>query len=157
VCYPISRPHEQRGASLLNWVAELTLPDSAPPPQDWNREVTPERFLAEFANWHFDWLDVPVLIAHAERIYEYPLVDRDPLPRWSHERVTLLGDAAHPMFPIGSNGASQAILDAACLAEQLATQPDTAAALAAYDAIRRPATAQIVLMNRANGPEQVMQ
>lgn len=157
VCYPISRPHEQRGAALLNWVAELTLPDGAPPPQDWNHEVTQERFLAEFADWHFDWLDVPALIAHAERIYEYPLVDRDPLPRWSHERVTLLGDAAHPMYPIGSNGASQAILDAACLAEQLATQPDVAAALAAYDAIRRPATAQIVLMNRANGPEQVMQ
>jgi 2-polyprenyl-6-methoxyphenol hydroxylase-like FAD-dependent oxidoreductase len=157
VCYPISRPHERRGAALLNWVAELSLPDGAPPPQDWNRQVPKERFLGDFAAWRFDWLDVPALIERAEAIYEYPLVDRDPLPRWSHGRVTLLGDAAHPMYPIGSNGASQAILDAACLAEQLAAEPDVETALAAYDSIRRPATAQIVHMNRANGPEQVMQ
>lgn len=157
VCYPISRPHEQRGQALLNWVAELNSPDGAPLPQDWNRKVSPERFLADFANWNFDWLDVPALIGRAETIYEYPLVDRDPLPRWSYGRVTLLGDAAHPMYPIGSNGASQAILDAECLSEQLNRETDVEAALAAYDAIRRPATAQIVHMNRANGPEQVMQ
>ena len=100
---------------------------------------------------------MPALIEHATAIYEYPLMDRDPLPQWSHGHVTLLGDAAHPMYPIGSNGASQAILDAECLAEQLADDPDVVQALAAYDAIRRPATAQIVLINRANGPEQVMQ
>jgi len=90
-------------------------------------------------------------------VLEYPMVDKDPLPAWSFGRVTLLGDAAHPMYPIGSNGASQAILDAECLAEQLAADHDVVQALAAYDIIRRPATAQIVLMNRANGPEQVMQ
>ena len=157
VCYPISRPHEHRGAALLNWVAELSLPEGAAPPQDWNRRVAAERFAADFAAWRFDWLDVPALIDGAELIYEYPLVDRDPLPRWSYGRVTLLGDAAHPMYPIGSNGASQAILDAACLADQLAGERDAVSALAAYDAIRRPATAQIVHMNRANGPEQVMQ
>jgi 2-polyprenyl-6-methoxyphenol hydroxylase-like FAD-dependent oxidoreductase len=157
VCYPISRPHELRRAALLNWVAELMVPDGVPPPQDWNRRVSKERFLADFAAWTFDWLDVPALIGQAEAIYEYPLVDRDPLPRWSHGRVTLLGDAAHPMYPIGSNGASQAILDAACLAEQITSTPNVEAALATYDAIRRPATAQIVLLNRANGPEQVMQ
>lgn len=157
VCYPISRSHERRGTALLNWVAELMLPDGVPPPPDWNRRVPKERFLADFAAWNFDWLDVPALIERAEAIFEYPMVDRDPLPRWSHGRVTLLGDAAHPMYPIGSNGASQAILDAACLAEQFTSQPDVETALASYDAIRRPATAQILLMNRANGPEQVMQ
>jgi 2-polyprenyl-6-methoxyphenol hydroxylase-like FAD-dependent oxidoreductase len=157
VCYPISRSHEQQGVALLNWVAERSLPDGVPPRQDWNRQVSRERFAADFAGWRYDWLDVPALIDGASVIYEYPLVDRDPLPQWSHGRVTLLGDAAHPMYPIGSNGASQAILDAECLAEQLATEPDVIDALAAYDAIRRPATAQLVLLNRSNGPEQVMQ
>jgi 5-methylphenazine-1-carboxylate 1-monooxygenase len=157
VCYPISRAHEQRGTALLNWVAERSLPDGAPPTQDWNRQVPKDRFAAHFDAWRFDWLDVPALIDHAAAIYEYPLMDRDPLPQWSHGRVTLLGDAAHPMFPIGSNGASQAILDAECLAEQLDAEPDVVQALAAYDHIRRPATAQLVLLNRANGPEQVMQ
>lgn len=98
VCYPISRSHERRGAALLNWVAELMLPDGASPPQDWNRRVPKECFLADFAAWNFDWLDVPALIERAAAIFEYPMVDRDPLPRWSHGRVTLVGDAAHPMI-----------------------------------------------------------
>jgi len=119
--------------------------------------VPKQRFAEHFAAWRFGWLDVPSLIAQATAIYEYPLMDRDPLPQWSHGHVTVRGDAAHPMYPIGSNGASQAILDAECLAEQLAADHDVVQALAAYDIIRRPATAQIVLMNRANGPEQVMQ
>ncbi len=157
VCYPISPDYERRGVALLNWVAELSLPEGAPPPQDWNREVSKLRFAQQFDNWQFDWLDIPAVIDAAGAVYEYPLADRDPLPRWSHGRVTLLGDAAHPMYPIGSNGASLAILDAECLAHQLATEPDIVAALEAYDTIRRPATTKIVLMNRANGPEQVMQ
>ena len=156
VCYPISYAHEQRGVALLNWVAELS-PEGTPPPQDWNRAVPKQRFAEHFASWKFDWLDIPAIIEDASAVYEYPLVDRDPLPRWSHGRVTLLGDAAHPMYPIGSNGASQAMLDAACLAEQLSNIPDADNALAAYDQIRRPATSEIVLLNRANGPEQVMQ
>jgi 5-methylphenazine-1-carboxylate 1-monooxygenase len=138
-------------------VAELRMPDWTPPRQDWNREVSRDRFAYAFQHWRFDWLDVPALIAAAEKIYEYPLVDRDPVDRWTHGRMTLLGDAAHPMYPIGSNGASQAILDAEVLAEQLATQPSVVDALAAYEAVRRPATSQLVLLNRQNGPEQVMQ
>lgn len=157
VCYPISPEHAQRGRSLINWIAELNVPDWSPPQQDWNRVVAQERFFDRFAGWHFDWLAIPTLIAQATQIYEYPLVDRDPLPRWSHGRMTLLGDAAHPMYPVGSNGASQAILDAEALAEQLATQPDIVQALETYEAARRPATAKIVLANRQNGPEQVMQ
>jgi 2-polyprenyl-6-methoxyphenol hydroxylase-like FAD-dependent oxidoreductase len=156
VCYPISQHHARQGRALINWIAELTVPEKSPPQQDWNREVAGSRFADRFANWKFDWLDVPALIAGARTIYEFPLVDRDPLPQWSRGRITLLGDAAHPMFPIGSNGASQAILDAETLAIALAAQPIDAA-LQAYENERRPATAQIVLSNRRNGPEQVMQ
>ncbi|MFN8541135.1 MAG: flavin-dependent oxidoreductase [Thermomicrobiales bacterium] len=157
VCYPLSQPTNPGETALINWVAELYEPDWTPPRQDWNRQVSPERFAARFASWGFDWLDIPALISGAPTIYEYPMVDRDPLPRWTHGRATLLGDAAHPMYPIGSNGASQAILDAEALADQLATHDDLPAALAAYEEARRPATSQIVLMNRQNGPEQVMQ
>ena len=157
VCYPISAVPDHPGKALINWVAELYDPDWAAPKQDWNRQVDKERFAAPFQNWRFDWLDVPALIDQAEVIYEYPLVDRDPLPRWSHGRMTLLGDAAHPMYPVGSNGASQAILDAEALAHALATNADIVAALTQYEAERRPPTARITLLNRQNGPEQVMQ
>ena len=109
-----------------------------------------------FARWDFDWLDIPRLIASTGSIFEYPMIDRDPLPYWGAGRVTLLGDAAHPMYPIGSNGASQAILDARVLARELAAHDDPAAALAAYEHARRPATTEIVLANRRHGPEQVM-
>ncbi|HVL34609.1 MAG TPA: flavin-dependent oxidoreductase, partial [Burkholderiales bacterium] len=156
VCYPISRRLAGRGRALINWIAELTVEDAAPPMQDWNREVPKERFAARFARWKFDWLDIPALIEGAAAVYEYPLVDRDPLASWIDGRIALLGDAAHPMFPIGSNGASQAILDAEALAGALA-ELDVPQALARYDALRRPATAKIVLANRQNGPEQVMQ
>ena len=109
-----------RGRSLINWVAELrTGGDKAPIPRDWNRRADKAQFAPAFKDWRFNWLDVPALIEGAETVYEFPMVDRDPVPRWSHGRVTLLGDAAHPMYPVGSNGASQGILDAAALAEAL--------------------------------------
>lgn len=157
VCYPISPDYERDGKALINWVAELNVPNWMPPKQDWNRQVDKARFAEPFQSWRFDWLDVPALIDSAEAIYEYPLVDRDPLPRWSHGRMTLLGDAAHPMYPIGSNGASQAILDAEAIANLLATTDDVVQALAQYEAERLPPTARITLANRQNGPEQVMQ
>ena len=156
VCYPISQRHATEGRALINWIAELTVPEKSPPKQDWNREVPKSRFAARFASWKFPWLDVPALIESASQVYEFPLVDRDPLPSWSRGRVTLLGDAAHPMYPIGSNGASQAILDAEAIANALAKHP-VAEALQVYEAERRPATAKLVLLNRQNGPEQVMQ
>jgi 5-methylphenazine-1-carboxylate 1-monooxygenase len=156
VCYPISQRHASEGRALINWIAELTVPEKSPPKQDWNREVPKSRFAGRFANWKFDWLDVPALIESAQFVYEFPLVDRDPLPSWTRGRVTLLGDAAHPMYPIGSNGASQAILDAEAVANALAKMP-IPDALRAYDEERRPATAKLVLLNRQNGPEQVMQ
>jgi 2-polyprenyl-6-methoxyphenol hydroxylase-like FAD-dependent oxidoreductase len=156
VCYPISQRHAQEGRALINWIAELTVPETSPPKQDWNREVAKSRFAARFAHWKFPWLDVPSLIERGEHVYEFPLVDRDPLPTWTHGRLTLLGDAAHPMYPIGSNGASQAILDAEAVANALAKLPIDDA-FQTYEAERRPATAKLVLLNRQNGPEQVMQ
>jgi 2-polyprenyl-6-methoxyphenol hydroxylase-like FAD-dependent oxidoreductase len=126
-------------------------------PQDWNRRADKNKLLREFADWHFDWLDVPSLISNSEAIYEFPMSDRDPLRHWSFGCLTLLGDAAHPMYPIGSNGASQAILDAECLAESLQHSNNIHLALQQYESIRLPATAKIVLQNRQMGPEQVMQ
>ncbi|MEY2440748.1 MAG: 5-methylphenazine-carboxylate 1-monooxygenase [bacterium] len=155
VAYPI-RGHDRR--RLVNWVAEVRVaPDGASADaHDWQRTSDPTAVLAHFAGWDFAWLDIPALIASTSAIFEYPMIDRDPLARWGAGRVTLLGDAAHPMYPIGSNGASQAIIDARILARELARHADPSVALAAYEAIRRPATADIVLANRTHGPEQVM-
>ncbi len=156
VAYPIE---EDRGqGALINWIAERKFqPDHQWRREDWNRQGRLEEFVPQFESWRFDWLDVPAIIRGAERCFEYPMVDRDPLERWTFGRVTLLGDAAHAMYPIGSNGASQGILDARVLAREIQRLGTTEAALEAYEAERRPATARIVLANRGNGPEQVMQ
>jgi 2-polyprenyl-6-methoxyphenol hydroxylase-like FAD-dependent oxidoreductase len=153
VCYPISNTEP-----VVNWIAELKFKsDYQWRREDWNRRGNFADFLPLFEEWRFDWLDIPALVGGADRCYEYPMVDRDPLERWTFGRATLLGDAAHPMYPIGSNGASQAILDARVLTREIRTHGTTAAALQAYEAERRPATSKIVLANRANGPDQVMQ
>ena len=158
VAYPIDPATAARGRSLINWIAELRFADTLEwRREDWNRPGVLADFLPRFEAWNFGWLDVPAVIRGAERVYEYPLVDRDPRERWTFGRTTLLGDAAHPMYPIGSNGASQAILDARTLAYELATTASIDEALGAYEAARRPATSRIVLANRGNGPEQVMQ
>jgi 2-polyprenyl-6-methoxyphenol hydroxylase-like FAD-dependent oxidoreductase len=158
VCYPISPDAAARGKSLINWIAELHFPESSDfRREDWNRSGALADFLPRFEDWRFEFLDVPRLIRDAECVFEYPLVDRDPVDRWVFDRVTLLGDAAHPMYPIGSNGASQAILDGRTLAYELATAGDIDTALQRYEAARLPPTAKIVLANRRNGPEQVMQ
>jgi 2-polyprenyl-6-methoxyphenol hydroxylase-like FAD-dependent oxidoreductase len=155
VAYPIARMED--GRALINWIAERSEPDHRQEVQDWNREVDVEKFRDSFRDWRFGWVDVPELIDGAERVFEFPLSDRDPLPRWTHGRMTLIGDAAHPMYPIGSNGASQGILDSEALVNALENEATLEAALAVYEAERRPATANIVLSNRQNGPEQVMQ
>jgi 2-polyprenyl-6-methoxyphenol hydroxylase-like FAD-dependent oxidoreductase len=141
----------------VNWIAELKFAaDHQWRREDWNRAGRVEDFLPRFADWNFDWLDVSALVRGADAIYEYPMVDRDPLPRWTHGRVTLLGDAAHPMYPIGSNGASQAILDARVLTRELQTHGVGPQALQAYEAERRPATATIVQANRRSGPDEIL-
>lgn len=155
VVYPIADLPD--GRKLTNWIAERRVDPSQPwKREDWNRPGRIEDFLPSFEGWRFPWLDVPALIRAAEAVYEFPMVDRDPLPRWTHGRVTLLGDAAHPLYPIGSNGASQGILDARTLALKLATMDDPLAALVAYEVIRRPATAALVEATRGDGPDVVL-
>lgn len=159
VCYPISNSASQPGTQLINFVAEQRFDTTSLEERaDWNRPGRLEDFLPAFEQFRFDWLDVPALIRAAPAVWVYPMVDRDPLPRWSHGPVTLLGDAAHPMYPIGSNGASQAILDARVLTGCLAHyRGDLERGLERYDQLRRPATAEIVLSNRTQGPEAAMQ
>jgi len=158
VCYPISNAPDRSGQYQINWVAERHMPPTYQwRREDYNRTAKLDEFLPWFEDWTFDWLDVPGLIRNCPHAYEYPLVDRDPLDRWTFGRVTLMGDAAHPMYPIGSNGASQAILDARVLTREILAQGPTSAALSAYEAERRPATTDLVMLNRRNGPEQVMQ
>jgi 2-polyprenyl-6-methoxyphenol hydroxylase-like FAD-dependent oxidoreductase len=158
VCYPISKEPDASGKFAINWVAERHMPPTYQwRREDYNRTARLEEFLPWFKDWKFDWLDVPGLIQNCPHAYEYPLVDRDPVDRWTFGPVTLMGDAAHPMYPIGSNGASQAILDARVLTREILAYGPTHAALVAYEAERRPATTDLVMLNRRNGPEQVMQ
>jgi 5-methylphenazine-1-carboxylate 1-monooxygenase len=158
VCYPISDQPDADRQFLINWVAERHMPPTYRwRREDYNRTARLDEFLPWFADWHFDWLDVPALIRDCPHSYEYPLVDRDPVSQWTFGRVTLMGDAAHPMYPIGSNGASQAILDARVLTREILRFGEVPAALHAYEAERRPATTDLVMLNRRNGPEQVMQ
>ena len=147
------------GLQQLNFIAELrTDATELAEREDWNRPGDLDDFLPQFEDWAFPWLDVPTLIASAPGTFLFPMVDRDPVERWSFGRTTLLGDAAHPMYPIGSNGASQAILDARTLAGcLLCYSDDLAQALLRYDEVRRPATSSIVLANRGLGPELPMQ
>jgi 2-polyprenyl-6-methoxyphenol hydroxylase-like FAD-dependent oxidoreductase len=159
VCYPIDPAGRAPGHQRINFVAERRVEAGALAERaDWTRRADVRDFLPLFEDWTFDWLDVPALIRAADAVWMYPMVDRDPLPRWTHGRATLLGDAAHPMYPIGSNGASQAILDARALTGCLLASPgDVDLALARYERARRPATARIVAANRDMGPELPMQ
>lgn len=155
VCYPIHDHGD--GTMLINWIADRAMPEGYDwRRQDWNRAGKLEDFLPAFEDWHFDWLDVPAVIRGAESVFEYPMVDREPLPRWSHGRMTLLGDAAHAMYPIGSNGASQAILDARVLGAELARHGLNGDALEAYDDRRRETVNALVLANRGDGPDKVL-
>jgi 5-methylphenazine-1-carboxylate 1-monooxygenase len=154
VIYPIRHAIDADGLQLVNWVAEVTTPQYEK--RDWNRQGRLEDFIGVFEDWHFDWLDVPAMIRAADTVLEFPMVDQDPLPWWTQGRVTLLGDAAHPMVPRGSNGAGQAILDAEAMARHLAQASDPVAGLAGYEAERRPKTAEIVNTNRVNPPDAIL-
>jgi 2-polyprenyl-6-methoxyphenol hydroxylase-like FAD-dependent oxidoreductase len=153
VIYPI-RAAGHDGLQLINWVAEIETPNYRK--RDWNREGSLDDFIGPFADWHFDWLDVPAFIRAADHVLEFPMVDQDPLPRWSFGRITLLGDAAHPMVPRGSNGAGQAILDARALTTALLQNADPLAALSSYEKQRLEATTRIVLTNRTNPPDAIL-
>jgi 2-polyprenyl-6-methoxyphenol hydroxylase-like FAD-dependent oxidoreductase len=153
IAYPI-RQVAGSDRVIVNFVAERRGPGS--PDADWNRSVDRTPVVEIFADWRFDWLDVPATIAAADEVLEYPMVDRDPLSRWTSGRTTLLGDAAHAMYPIGSNGASQAIIDARTLAWHLAHTADPRDALRDYEEERRPVTTALLEENRRGGPERVM-
>lgn len=154
VIYPIRNDIDDEGRQLVNWVAEIETPQHEA--RDWNRPGALADFVGAFKDWRFDWLDVPAMIGAAEVILEFPMVDQDPLPRWSFGRVSLLGDAAHPMVPRGSNGAGQAIVDARALADCLCATEDPVAALRAYEKIRLEATANVVRTNRTNPPDAIL-
>jgi 2-polyprenyl-6-methoxyphenol hydroxylase-like FAD-dependent oxidoreductase len=155
VAYPVCDKIDGEGNQLVNWLAELETPIRKEV-RDWNKPGRVEDFIHAYADWKFDWLDVPELFRRADLILDFPMVDQDPLPFWSAGRVTLMGDAAHPMYPRGSNGAGQAILDAEYLANLLAAggQPD--AVLKAYEAERLDATARVVLANRVAPPDIIL-
>ena len=158
VCYPISRGAHDAGASLTNWIACLPAPEGvALSPEDWNRRADVETFVHRYADWKFPDLDIVELIRGAEEVFEFPMVDRDPLPQWTFGRVTLVGDAAHPMYPIGSNGATQAIMDARALGDAFAAYGDDwRAALAQYESQRRAATTALTLANRREGLDRIL-
>lgn len=151
VIYPISHPGAD-GLADINWIAEQTMDNSGGWDGDWNRKVPLDRFAHHFADWRFDWLDVPALLQGASEVYEYPMIDRDPVPTWVDGPVALMGDAAHAMYPTGSNGASQAIIDARVIGACLLDDGATPAALAAYDARLCKPVSDLVLRNRGAGP-----
>lgn len=158
VAYPITEPDPGTGRVTMNWIAEKRYdPGHGWRREDWNREADLADFLPDFEGWRFGWIDVPDLIRRADTVFEYPMVDRDPLPRWTDGRVTLMGDAAHPTYPVGSNGASQAIIDARVIGAQMLEHGVSPAALEAYEAQVRPVTTGVGLANRGSGPDAVLQ
>lgn len=155
VAYPIGQVGSD-GLQEINWIAEQVDPEKTDLQNDWNREVPVSRFASLFEEWKWEWLDIPELIKAAPKVLEYPMVDREPLDSWVRGNTVLLGDAAHPTYPVGSNGSSQAILDARVLAYALATMPRSDA-LDFYQAERLPKTRALQGANRQMGPELVMQ
>lgn len=153
VYYPISHPDPATGLAVINWIAEVTIDNAEGwKQQGWFRQVGIGDFIHHFDGWTWDWLDVPALIRGADGAYENPMIDRDPVPTWVDGPVALLGDAAHAMYPTGSNGASQAIVDARVLGASMVAHGVTPAALAAYDAALCGPISQLVLRNRGAGP-----
>ena len=155
VAYPLTTSADD-GQARINFIAEQRAPEGMSENADWNHPVDPGPIIELFKEWTFDWLDVPKLISASGQMLEYPMVDRNPLDRWTVGRSTLIGDAAHATYPIGSNGASQAIIDGRALAFELATQATVEDALDAYESVRRPLTSDVVRSNRKLGPERVL-
>ena len=153
VIYPVRQFDD--GTQLINWNTEQPRPDHKP--NSWATPGRIEDFIQPFADWRFDWLDIPQLISDADFIIEYPMVDRDPVERWTFGRVALMGDAAHPMYPRGGNGGAQAILDAECLARLLAETDDAPTALAAFERERLDVVNRIVLTNRTQPPDTIIE
>jgi 2-polyprenyl-6-methoxyphenol hydroxylase-like FAD-dependent oxidoreductase len=153
VFYPISAADPETGLAAINWIAEVTVdPSEGWQKHGWFKPVPIDSFIRHFEGWTYDWLDVPALIRRAEMAYENPMIDRDPIPTWRDGRVVLIGDAAHVMYPTGSNGASQAIIDARVLGAAILEHGPTPEALKAYDAKLCGPMSELVLRNRGAGP-----
>ena len=157
VHYPISTPDPETGLQLQNWIAELTVDTSGGlTASDWNKEVDIDAFLPAFDDWTFDWLDIPALVTGAPAVWEFPMVDRDPVDRWVDGSVCLLGDAAHVMYPVGSNGASQAIVDARVIGAAFIEHGVTPDALLAFESQLLEPISALVLRNRGHGPMEIL-
>ena len=154
VIYPIVDNIDGEGNQLINWMAEIRQPSVTM--NDWNKPGKVEDFLPIYKDWRFDWLDVADLIERSDQILEYPMVDKDPVARWTFDRITFMGDAAHPMYPRGSNGAAQSAVDARTLVDRLASQTDPRIALAEYERIRLGPTSKIVRTNRDFPPDYLI-
>ncbi len=155
--YPISAVDPATGLQVQNWIAELTKdPTGGWSDSSWNREVDTDSFLPEFEDWDFDWLDIPAMVRRAETVWEFPMVDRDPVDRWVDGRVALMGDAAHVMYPVGSNGASQAIVDARVLGAKFLEHGVEPEALGAYENQLLEDMSALVLRNRGAGPVGIL-
>jgi 2-polyprenyl-6-methoxyphenol hydroxylase-like FAD-dependent oxidoreductase len=158
VAYPLTPEDPENGLAMINWIAELRVdPARAMAKGDWNRPANKADFLPVFEGWDFGWVDCPGLIRTSGLVYEYPMVDRDPLPAWTDGCVTLMGDAAHATYPVGSNGATQAIIDARKLGAAFRDYGATRDALLVYEAEMRPRAEGILRANRGKGPDAVMQ
>ena len=158
VAYPISEADPETGLVTMNWIAELQVdPSNGWNREDWNRVADIGEFLPQFESWTFDWLDVPSLIKSADQVYEYPMVDRDPVGQWTHGAVTLMGDAAHPTYPVGSTGATQAIIDARIIGAAVLEYGLTCNALREYEDQMRPLTTAVTTANRQSGPDAILQ
>lgn len=156
VSYPISREAQLRGQSHINWIAVFPSADTDFD-ESWTSLADPMELAERYRDWQFDWLDVPALLADTDKVLAFPVYDRDPLPRWTFDRVTLLGDAAHPLIPVSSSGAVQAIIDGRALAWALARHDDPLEALQVYEAERLPRANAVVLASRQNGPDEVLE
>ncbi len=156
VSYPISRMLQAEGKSHINWIAGLPVGEQMPE-EDWNRQAEFDRLAPLYREWRFDWLDVPQIMGDTRQIFEFPLQDREPLSQWTFGRVTMLGDAAHPLIPVSSSGAVQAIIDGRALAFALARNADVEMALKTYEADRLEKANRLVRSSRKNGPDEVLE
>jgi 2-polyprenyl-6-methoxyphenol hydroxylase-like FAD-dependent oxidoreductase len=153
VFYPISEPDAESIMAEINWIAEITVDNSDGwKDHNWNKKVATEDFIHHFENWDYDWINIQEMLSGAEEVYEYPMIDRDPVPSWVDGHIALLGDAAHAMYPTGSNGATQAIIDARVLGAAMLECGLNKAALDKYNEILCKDISAVILRNRGAGP-----
>jgi 2-polyprenyl-6-methoxyphenol hydroxylase-like FAD-dependent oxidoreductase len=157
VSYPISKQAREQGRSHINWIAAIPFQTDSPLEEDWNKLADAGELIKLYQDWQFDWLNVPQLISKTKKVFEFPVYDRNPLKQWTFDRVSLIGDAAHPLIPVSSSGAVHAIIDGRALAYALGTNSDVTKGLKAYEDDRLKKANQVVLASRQNGPDEVLE